>query len=134
MQLEIKGNKYGLIWGVRAFRLAEKRLDMTTANILLSISDGEVITTLAYCALQNWIQNEDESAELPFSVVQFENWLNEQPQEIADKIVDDFKNSTLNGKAILKLYDEINEIYASIDSGSEPNKPTKKKKLPLPKS
>lgn len=133
MQLTIKTQKsegtYGLIWGTRAFRLAEKRLNMEMNEIFLSISDEDVILNLTYCALQNWLQNQDESAELPFTFVQFENWLNEQPQEVANNIAIDYQSSTLQGKSISDRYDEINAIYAAAEAkNTSPKKTVKKKK------
>lgn len=127
MQLEIKGSTYGLIWGTRAFRLAEKRLDMTTQDILLNVDDENVIINLTYCALENWLQNKEETATLPFSIVNFENWVNEQPREMIKAISDDYMNSTLNGKAISDLYEEVNAIYAATENPTAA-KAVKKKK------
>lgn len=127
MQLEIKGSTYGLIWGTRAFRLAEKRLDMTTQDILLNVDDENVIINLTYCALENWLQNKEETATLPFSIVNFENWVNEQPREMIKAISDDYMNSTLNGKAISDLYEEVNAIYAATENPTA-SKAVKKKK------
>jgi len=119
---------FGLIWGTRAFRLAEKRLDMTTQDILLNVDDENVIINLTYCALQNWLQNKDESATLPFSIVNLENWINDQPRELITAISEDYMNSTLNGKAISDLYEEVNAIYAATET--TPTKAVKKKKSP----
>lgn len=133
MQLTIKTENsegtYGLIWGTRAFRLAEKRLNMPMQDILVNVDDENVILNLTYCALLNWVQNKDESGTLPFTIVNFENWINDQPKEIVLAISEDYKNSTLNGKSITDLYDEINAIYEAAETGNVA-KTVKKKKLP----
>ena len=134
MQLEIKGNSYGLIWGTRAFRLAEKRLDMDMNEIFLSVTDEHVILALTYSAMLNWVQDRDESADLPFTFTQFENWLNEQPQDVATKISEDYKASTLQGKSVSERYEELNAIYEAAEGTAlNPGKPVKKKKLPSQK-
>ncbi len=141
MQLTIKiegkcDDTFGLIWGTRAFRLAEKRLNMELNEIFLSVNDEAVMLALTYSALENWIQNKDESLSLPFTLVQFENWLNDQDQKVATDIVKDYQNSTMQGKSIGERYKEIEEIYALAEASKNGGKETVKKKVksPLPKS
>jgi len=124
MQLNVKTKKsegtYGLIWGTRAFRLAEQRLDMEMNEIFLSVDKEEIMLALTYCAMQNWIQNEDESLDLPFTLTEFWNWLNDEPQETATKIAESYRASTLQGKSISDRYDEINEMYAEAEKKKNP--------------
>lgn len=112
MKLTINGSEFGMIWGTRAFLLAGKKLSKSIAEIMLGIDDEEILTTLSYCAIQNWYENQDESNVLPFSLTQFSNWLDEQDQKIGNDMVESYLSSTYKGKKMQDRYDSLNEILS----------------------
>ena len=118
MQLTINNEKCGLIWGTRAFILAEKRLNMSLTEIMFGVTEDNVILNLAYCAIQNWYEDKDETNEVPFSFTQFCNWLDGQPKEIGDQITQSYLESNYQGKSMQERYDAAN---AAIDASNADN-------------
>jgi len=116
MQLTIRNEKCGLIWGTRAFILAEKRLNMSLTEIMFGVTEDNVILTLAYCAIQNWYEDKDETNEVPFSFTQFCNWLDDQPKEVGDSITESYMESSYQGKSMQERYDAVNAMIAAADS------------------
>lgn len=110
MKLEINGNQYGLQWGTGAFEIACEKLNMSVNEVLLGVADNKVILTLAYSAIQNWYELQDETNVLPFSYRQFQAWLDEQDQQVAADIVKDFYKSKYEGKVMEDRYNELIEL------------------------
>lgn len=127
MQLEIHGNSYGLQWGTRAFILAEKKLDMTLAQIMGYVDQDDVLLTLTYCAMTNWLQLKDETLELPFTYTEFCAWMDDKPQELGKEIVESYLSSNFQGKSMQARYDEFN-ARMNADATETDKKPVKKKK------
>lgn len=129
MQLEINGDKYGLIWGTRAFVITEAKLGLSLEDIILGIDDQDIILNVTYAAITNWVENIDESKTLPFSYPQFCTWFDQQPQELGEEIAKDYLASIYQGKTMTERYEVIKALYeATAETKLEPTKTVKKKK------
>lgn len=131
MQLEINNHKVGLQWGLGCFEIAAKHYDVVTVDEVLTAcaKDSSTLARLAYSAIQNWVELQDETAGVPFTYRQFQAWLDEAPEQTGLDIVADFQKSKYNGKAISTHYEEINARYEEFiaqqdaDKKKAPRKP-----------
>lgn len=127
MQLEIEGNKWKLVWGLGAFENLCNTLNISLQDIDVAIvtNDTAVVHRLAYCALENGAEIEDK--ELDFNYKKFLAWLDEQSEETAKDIIDDFMKSKFLGKTVEARYQEIIDRLDAATAESGVTQPVKKK-------
>lgn len=128
MQLEILGNKVKLVWGLGCFEIATELLKVDTIEeVMFSVNDTSKMLRIAYAAIQNGCEIEDK--EVPFTLRQFQAWLDPQDPKVGEDIVEDFMSSIYQGRVMKDRYDEIIEI---LKSTNEPvvEEPVKKKATP----
>lgn len=133
MQLEILGNKSGFQWGLGCFEIAAELLKVDTIEevIFKAVSGTSEMTRVAYAACQNYHEIREE--EIPFTLRQFQAWLNDEDEEVGKKIVDDFLNSKYQGRIMQERYDELVERLKALNELDE-EKEVKKKVKPVRKS
>lgn len=142
MQLEIKIKEQtynvGLQWGLGCFEIAADHLKVDTVDEVMfaAVKDSATMTRVAYSAIQNYIEIEDDTAVVPFTYRQFQAWISEQPEKLGKDIVSSFENSLYNGKSVKTYYDELSAMVEQLANPTpEPSDTTKKKATPRkPKS
>lgn len=124
MQLEILENKVKFVWGLGCFEIASELLKVDTIEeVIFSVGNTANMARVAYAAVQNGC--EIEGNNVPFTLRQFQAWLNDQPEQVGIDIVNDFQNSVYQGRVMKDRYDEIIEILNA--SNTETAEPVKKK-------
>lgn len=124
MKLTINGKEYGLQWGLGAIEIYCDTMNCDIAGLDQAIVSERLIdklkaiNTLTLAAIQNWCELKDIDFDLNYR--SFQSWVSEQPQEIANQIIDDWKASKYLGKTIGEYY--FGEL--------PPETTTKKKKQP----
>lgn len=132
MQLEILENKVRLVWGLGCFEIAAELLKVDTVeDVIFSVGNTANMVRVAYAAIQNGC--EIDGNEVPFNIRQFQHWLDEQPADVGEKIVENFMNSTYQGKVMKQRYDEIIEVLRAANSGSGDSDGNGDKKKVAPK-
>lgn len=123
MKIEFKDKEWGLEWGLGCFQLyAEEvagvnRVDEVYVHVLDSVLNQY---KLYYCAMLNWYKIQDETNELPFNFREFAMFLDKQPEEFHNKIMEDFRNSTFSGKSMEEHYRRLAEALEVVeDSGKK---------------
>lgn len=124
MQLEINGKNCRLQWGTGALEDLCDRLDLSLQDIDAAVitNENKILNQLTYSALRNGADISDE--ELNFSYKFFLAWLDEQPEDMGKKIMEDFLSSKILGRT---MQDRFNEIIERM-SVSDNNAATVKKK------
>lgn len=124
MKLEVLGNNVNLVWGLGCFEISANLLNVDTVEeVMFLVGNTANMSRVAYAALQNGA--EIEGSSLNFNVRQFQNWLNEQPEQVGVDIVEDFMKSVYQGRIMKDRYDDI---IASLQSDDDV-KPEPKKKV-----
>lgn len=143
MKLKIKDEEYGLRWSLGAFaevllRIGDKYNMSNEIDVIRNSGNSRIWQEVIYCAMLvgKQIELDDETYQLPFSRLQFEAWVEEQPQEINEQISDDFRKYTNHGKdwetRISEEIARIQEFTKLLNEEAEPKKKVIKKK-PSPK-
>lgn len=120
MKIEIDGKEYGFLWGLPVFRdyaddMGVSRVDDVYIHVLDSIENQY---KLYYFAIQNYIKNKDETAELPFTFRRFVNHLDTLSEDIHEAIMLSFRKSTFSGKTMDEHYAYLSEVMSSISETS----------------
>lgn len=108
MKLTINGKEYGLQWGMGAIEIFCDTMDCDVDGLEKAISSEraidklKAINTLSLAAIQNWCELNDVDFDLNYR--QFQNWLSDQPQDIGNNIIADWKASRIAGKTIGEYY------------------------------
>lgn len=130
MKLKINEQEYRLYWGLPAFGLAGEDLGgLSPYEIISDMGNPNVANTLTYYALLVGyrIDNDDKHAKLPFGEMKFNEWLESQPQELANDIFKDFLEFTTHGTSWAeKLEIDIAKLFPTEDN-EEPKKKVRKK-------
>lgn len=117
MKLTVKNKEYGLSWGMGAWELVCDKLgcDMFAIELGVLTNDQKYLNHMAYAAIRNWckINEDDEDAEPDFSYRVFLDWMDNAPQEIADKIADSFMKSMFKGRTMEAHFNLLLERYAA---------------------
>jgi len=127
MNLEIKGNKYPLVWGMGAIEEYCDMLDCDITDIDAHLTSDKVITkikamnSLTFCALKNGCENNYPKIDFDITMHDLRVWLDVQPQEIANSIIEDWKKSYYFGKTIAEYF--FGEIPEDKDKRVSKKKP-----------
>lgn len=125
MQLEILENKVKLVWGLGCFEIASELLKVDTVEeVLFAVGDTSKMVRVAYSAIQNGC--EIDGIDVPFTLRQFQAWLDEQSEDTGREIIEDFMKSKYQGRAMQDRYDEI---IALLNPAPEPETPKKKTRV-----
>ena len=121
----------GLVWGTGAFEECEEMLGIDLDEIDRGILFGKskILNSLAYCAIVNWCKNLVDPIDVPFSYKQFIYWLDKAPQDTAKKMMDDYLNSSYQGRTTKDYYDDMVERLNKL-AGGETKQSAAKKKSP----
>lgn len=132
MQLTIKNKDRELCWGMGALESLCDELGVSLQDLDIAVmsNDTKVLNQLAYSALRNGAEINDES--LDFNYKYFLNWLDNEPAERGVEIVNDFLKSKIMGVTIESRYQEI--IARLTANETEVSAPSKKKSKPSEKS
>lgn len=133
MQLIIKDKPRSLIFGTGAFEDCCDRLGMTLVDLDLLMAENEqkFLNEITFSALRNGADIDDQDFELNYK--QFVYWLDNEPQDTAKKIMDEYLSSKYLGKTMQEYYDELIARFAASET-EQPLKATKKKSSPSVKS
>ena len=140
MLLEIKGNEYGLEWGMLAFENLEDELNVSGTTIIGMIIDeiargrDKTLRKLAYEAIKLWCRRNDK--DCPLTMFDFADWLDREPQgsDSVNFILDSFHESWYQGKQVSAwIEDIINLLTQSVEEDVKTSAP-KKKSTRAPKS
>lgn len=132
MQLTIKNKDRELCWGMGALESLCDELGVSLQDLDIAVmsNDTKVLNQLAYSALRNGAEINDES--LDFNYKYFLNWLDNEPAERGVEIVNDFLKSKIMGVTVESRYQEI--IARLTANETEVSAPSKKKSKPSEKS
>lgn len=132
MQLTIKNKDRELCWGMGALESLCDELGVSLQDLDIAVmsNDTKVLNQLAYSALRNGAEINDES--LDFNYKFFLNWLDNEPAERGVEIVNDFLKSKIMGVTVESRYQEI--IARLTANETEVSAPSKKKSKPSEKS
>lgn len=125
MKITIKDREYGLSWGLGAIELYCDRMNCDIDDLELAIGSSKsidrtkAICNLTICAMQNWAELHE--IEFNISYREFQEWLNIQPQDTANNIIEDWKKSMYFGKTIGE------HLFGEIAEATPVGKPNKKK-------
>lgn len=119
MKIEIDGIEYGFLWGLSAFRdyaddMGVTRVDDVYIHILESIENQY---KLYYFAVQNYVKNKDETAEVPFTFRKFVNHLDALSEDDHEAIMLSFRKSTFSGRTMDEHYAYLNELISVSSDG-----------------
>ena len=133
MQLTIKDKARELCWGMGALESLCDELGVSLQDLDIAVmsNDTKVLNQLAYAALRNGAEINDES--LDFNYKFFLNWLDNEPSERGVEIVNDFLKSKIMGVTVEARYQEIIARLTANESSDTPA-PAKKKSKPSVKS
>lgn len=130
MQLEINGNKVGLIWGLGCFEIAAEIIDgvSTIDDVIFSVEDVSRMSRIAWAAIQNWCDCQSPAVDNPITLRAFQTWLDNEPEEVGTKITEDFLASKYQGRTMKERYDEVIEMVTALaeENGEKPKKKASK--------
>ena len=137
MKLKIKEIEYKLNWGFGTFaevieRIGEKHNLVNEVDVIANFNNRKVYLETIYCALLvgKQIELDDDDYKLPFSKATLQDWIEEQPQEINEEIIQDFHKYTVQGKdwqtRIEEIVAKLNEMNSELEE--EPKKKATKRK------
>lgn len=112
MNLKINNIEYPLQFGIGAVEIYCDKMDCDVEDIDIHIASVKMIDQLK--AINNLtlaaLQNGCEIAGIAFDITyrQFQQWLDEQPQETAKLIIDEWKKSSTLGVKVSEYY--FNEV------------------------
>lgn len=127
MQLTINNKERQLVWGTGAFEDVCDRLDVSLVDfdIILISTPEKALYELTYSALRNGAEIKDESIDFNYKF--FLSWLDQQEQDLGDKIMADFLESKYLGKTMRERFETVSAMLDASVNENEPKKPVKKK-------
>lgn len=133
--IKVKGKTYSFCWGLLTFVNTCDKLDISLPQLHqdIALDKPKPWYHLAYQALLTHDETVNNGANTingeieDFSYLDFMQWFDEQPQEIGDAIIDDYKKSIYLGRTMQSRYDEVIEKL-NIALEEQQEKPSTKKK------
>lgn len=136
--IKVNDKTYSFCWGLLTFVNTCDKLDISLPELhqAIALDKPKPWYHLAYQALLTHDETSNNGAntingELDgFSYLDFMQWFDEQPQEVGDQIIDDYKKSVYLGKTMQERYDEVIEkLNIALEEQNEEANPTKKKNV-----
>lgn len=116
MKLTIKNKEYQLEWGMGAIEIYCDMRDCDIDDIDTHLGSAKLIhqmkaiNMLTLAALKNGCENQKPRQEFDLDYSEFLLWMDKQPQEVRDSIIEDWKKSYYFGKTVAEyIFGEIPE-------------------------